>query len=145
MVAMGAAAFCKTLTLADLTSASVLTLRQWYAEIIGHTPPQCASALFMRSNLAWVLQVRSERRDPDALRDKLARSLSRALRQTKPRHSPGTRLVREWRGEVYEVTILPKGYLWQGRKYRSLSRIALEITGAKWSGPRFFGLKGASS
>jgi len=142
---MAAAAFRKTLTLADLASASVPTLRQWYEEIIGHAPPQWASAVFMRSNLAWVLQVRSEKRDPDALRDKLTRSLNRVLRQDAPRHSPGTRLVREWQGEVYEVTILSKGYLWQGRKYRSLSRIAMEITGSKWSGPRFFDLKGASS
>ena len=43
---------------------------------------------------------------------------------------------------MYEVTILPKGYLWQGRTYRSLSRIAEEITGTRWSGPRFFGTKG---
>ena len=142
---MGEEAPRKALTLADLAYASVLTLRQWYAEIVGHTPPQWASPVFLRSNLAWILQARVEKQDPGALRDKLTRSLNRALRQTAPRHSPGTRLVREWQGEVYEVTILPKGYLWQGRTYRSLSRIALEITGSKWSGPRFFGLKGPSS
>ena len=142
---MRASAPRKILTPANLASASVPTLRLWYAEIVGKAPPQWASVVFLRSNLAWILQVQAEQQDPDALRDKLTRSMNRALRQTAPRHSPGTRLVREWQGEVYEVTVLPKGYLWQGHTYRSLSRIALEITGAKWSGPRFFGIKGPSA
>jgi hypothetical protein len=52
----------------------------------------------------------------------------------------GTRLVREWQGKLHEVVILERGYLWKGHTYRSLSEIARLITGARWSGPRFFGL-----
>ena len=48
--------------------------------------------------------------------------------------------MREWQGKVYEVTILDQGYAWEGRVYPNLTRIATEITGTKWSGPRFFGL-----
>ena len=54
---------------------------------------------------------------------------------------PGTRLVREWRGVTHTVVILTNGVEWRGQRYRSLSVVAQEITGAHWSGPRFFGLK----
>lgn len=53
---------------------------------------------------------------------------------------PGTRLVREWNGRTYQVEVVADGFVWNGRTHRSLSVIAREITGAHWSGPRFFGL-----
>ena len=53
---------------------------------------------------------------------------------------PGTRLVREWNGRTYHVEVVADGFVWNGRTHRSLSAIAREITGAQWSGPRFFGL-----
>jgi len=59
----------------------------------------------------------------------------------------GTRLVREWNGRTHTVTVEEEGFTYAGRNYRSLSAIAREITGARWSGPRFFGLtnkRGAS-
>ncbi|MEM9965981.1 MAG: DUF2924 domain-containing protein [Asticcacaulis sp.] len=58
---------------------------------------------------------------------------------------PGTRLVREWHGRIYEVQILADGVQLNGRTYRSLSDVARAITGVRWSGPRFFGLKAAAS
>ncbi len=54
---------------------------------------------------------------------------------------PGTRLVREWRGMTHTVLVHADGVEWNGRRYRSLTLIAREITGARWSGPRFFGLR----
>jgi Protein of unknown function (DUF2924) len=59
----------------------------------------------------------------------------------------GARLVREWNGRTHTVTVEDEGFSYAGRDYRSLIAIAREITGARWSGPRFFGLaikKGAS-
>jgi hypothetical protein len=56
---------------------------------------------------------------------------------------PGTRLYREWNGKTHVVEVADKGVLWNGQRYRSLSAVARAITGARWSGPRFFGLKGA--
>jgi hypothetical protein len=53
---------------------------------------------------------------------------------------PGTRLIREWHGKTHLVDVLESGVLYQGRTYRSLSEVARVITGARWSGPRFFGL-----
>jgi hypothetical protein len=52
----------------------------------------------------------------------------------------GNRLVREWNGKTHTVLVLATGFEWQGKQYRSLSQIAEAITGAHWSGPRFFGL-----
>lgn len=53
----------------------------------------------------------------------------------------GTRFLREWNGETIAVTAVEGGFDWDGRVYRSLSEIARKVTGAHWSGPRFFGLK----
>jgi hypothetical protein len=53
----------------------------------------------------------------------------------------GTRLVREWRGITQTVLVHANGFEWNGRRYRSLTIIAHEITGAHWSGPRFFGVR----
>ncbi len=55
---------------------------------------------------------------------------------------PGARLVREWNGDTYMVDILEEGYRWKDKVYKSLSEIAREITSTRWSGPRFFGLRG---
>ncbi len=58
---------------------------------------------------------------------------------------PGTRLLREWHGVTYEVIVLEKGVQCNGKHYRSLSKVARAITGTRWSGPLFFGLrKGAA-
>ncbi len=57
---------------------------------------------------------------------------------------PGVRLMREWNGETHVVEVLAHGFAWRGTRYRSLSAVARAITGARWSGPRFFGLKETS-
>ncbi len=54
---------------------------------------------------------------------------------------PGTRLVRSWNGKVHSVLVCDTGYELNGRHYASLTQVARDITGAHWSGPRFFGLK----
>ncbi len=59
----------------------------------------------------------------------------------RPELKPGTRLVRGWQGQTYEVLVLDDGFSWQGTHYRSLSALARKITGTAWSGPLFFGLK----
>ncbi len=53
---------------------------------------------------------------------------------------PGTRLVREWHGRTHHVNVIDTGFIWNNKEYASLSAIARAITGARWSGPRFFGL-----
>jgi len=58
-----------------------------------------------------------------------------------PRLKPGTKLLRDWQGHTHEVLVGENGFLWQQAQYRSLSQIARAITGTRWSGPVFFGLK----
>jgi hypothetical protein len=58
----------------------------------------------------------------------------------RPALTPGTRLIRDWNGTTIAVEVIEGGYSWEGKTWRSLSQIAREVTGAHWSGPRFFGL-----
>jgi Protein of unknown function (DUF2924) len=60
------------------------------------------------------------------------------------RLQPGSTLVREWGGARHRIEVLDKGFAWNGKTYRSLSAVAFAITGTRWSGPRFFGLRGRS-
>lgn len=65
-------------------------------------------------------------------------------RRTRIRIKPGTRLVRQWRGETHELAITETGFEYRGSNYSSLSKIACKITGTRWSGPAFFGLNKAN-
>jgi len=58
---------------------------------------------------------------------------------------PGMQLVRSWHGQTHSVVVTEDGFLWNGSHHASLSSIAQAITGTKWSGPRFFGLRGKNS
>ena len=68
---------------------------------------------------------------------------ARPSEQAAPRIAltPGTRLIREWNGQTIAVEVTDAGFAWNDRTYNSLSEIAREVTGAHWSGPRFFGLR----
>ncbi len=57
----------------------------------------------------------------------------------------GAVLIREWHGTKHQVTVLKDGFMFSGKRFRSLSKIAREITGSRWSGPLFFGLKASRS
>jgi len=127
-------------SLEELERAPVDSLRALCVEILDFEPPPKSSTDFLRGNLAWAIQALNQGNDPTTLRKHQLKTTSNPPASRKVRFMPGSRLVREWRGDTYEVTILDKGYLWQNRSYRSLSRIAREITGTKWSGPRFFGI-----
>ena len=54
---------------------------------------------------------------------------------------PGSQLEREWKGERHRVDVVDGGYVWNGQTFASLSPIARQITGSRWNGPRFFGLR----
>lgn len=58
---------------------------------------------------------------------------------------PGTVLGREWNGQMHRVAVMAEGFAWNGNTYQSLSKIAFAITGTRWNGPRFFGLRDKSA
>jgi hypothetical protein len=77
------------------------------------------------------------------IKPKNARSGAATSKASNPKAralKPGVRLVREWNGRSYVVDVVEDGFVLDGRSYRSLSALAFHITGAHWSGPRFFGL-----
>jgi Protein of unknown function (DUF2924) len=65
----------------------------------------------------------------------------KASRPQVPQLKAGTKLLRQWQGEMHEVLVADEGFEYQGKRYQSLSEIACQITGTRWSGPLFFGLK----
>ena len=80
----------------------------------------------------------------DALADELEGKKVRKSVISDPRNPViGTRLMREWNGTEHVITVLKDGFDWQGRRYKSLSAIARDITGTQWNGYRFFGLREA--
>ena len=93
--------------------------------------PTCSS-----SGIAYRLQEKASGK-----RAKL-RIPSEAAAKRPPRITPGTQLVRSWNGHTISVVAEEQGFSFQGKLYPSLSAIAAHVTGAHWSGPRFFGLTG---
>ena len=63
------------------------------------------------------------------------------LNRSRAELRPGTLLTREWAGHLQQVMVLADGFSWNGKTYRSLSKVAFAITGSRWNGPRFFGLR----
>jgi hypothetical protein len=127
--------------LSALQSASrdVLALR-WKALFKREPPARVNTSLLCRV-LAWHAQCEAIGHQPFALPASSSKPKSTAIKGT-PHLSPGTRLLREWRGASYEVMVLARGYEYAGKTYTSLSSVARTITGTPWSGPAFFGLKG---
>ena len=130
--------------LEELRSCRSSALREKWRSVFRTVAPNMAPDL-MRRAVAWRLQERvhgglapSAMKAIATLQASLARDGGVNIA---PVLKPGTRLVREWHGQTYHVLVCDEGYEYGGRRYRSLSQIAREITGATWSGPRFFGLK----
>jgi len=134
--------------LAALDTLSRTELMARWETLYGSPCPARMSQPFLRRALAYRIQEkafggldRTTRRRLERIAADLAagRAPARARRKVKP----GTRLLREWQGTIHEVIVLEKSVTYQGTTYPSLSAVARAITGARWSGPRFFGMKGA--
>lgn len=124
---------------AELAALPRKDLKERWEEVIGHPPPTRLSRVMMARILACELQWHASGQSRAAILKRLKRALEAAEHQV-PIANSGARLVREWNGREHVVDVTDSGYLWNGKSWRSLSAIAKEITGAKWSGPRFFGV-----
>ena len=117
-------------------------LERWRKAFPGPVPKHLSRPLMVRA-LAWQVQASASGGLSASTARKL-RALARGKPQARGASAPlpsGSRLAREWNGRTHVVDVSEDGYVWQGRIFRSLSAVAREITGAHWSGPRFFGLK----
>jgi hypothetical protein len=124
-------------------------LREEWRRLFRSEPPRLSRDLLMRA-LAYRLQELELGGLPKWARQSLAGSAAAAdpakgggastPKPALPRLKPGARLVREWHGRIHSVVVLDDAFEFEDKRYGSLTQIAREITGAHWSGPRFFGL-----
>lgn len=122
-------------TLGDL---GLEPLRAIWRERFG-APPAIRSPEILALMLAWRLQATREGGLDDELRRTIRRPASAPVTSAL---TPGTRLTREWQGVRHEVVVEPDGrFRHQEELHRSLSQVARKITGSRWNGPRFFGLR----
>lgn len=132
--------------LINLASVDAAGLKALWRSLFESPPPRVGRKEFFVRILAYEIQRRANgdlsKSSVKALRnfEQGARSVE-ASGSSDPHLRAGTRLVREWGGATHEVMIMERGYAYRGRSYASLSEIARNITGARWSGPRFFGLR----
>jgi hypothetical protein len=125
--------------LAALATLSSAQLRQRWIEVTGKVLPK-VSPRMLRLALAWELQAKVHGGLSSRSRQRLDQ-LDRAKTTTRTAQ-PGMRLVREWQGTLHVVTIGEDNVVrWNERAWCSLNEVARAITGTRWSGPAFFGLK----
>ena len=132
--------------LAVLKTAPIAELKARWRQLFETEPPPY-NRRFLEHRLGYRIQelayggLRPETVERlDALADEIGGKLSRRRRiENKP--ISGTRLIREWKGVEHQVTVRDECFDYQGRPYKSLSAIARAITGTRWNGLIFFGLK----
>ncbi len=143
--------------IAELQQLPMRDLRDRWRALIGTDPPRYNRGFLVR-RLAYRIQELAYGGLSQAARARMEELLTQAgcselgSPQTKKqlargrREMPviGTRLIREWNGQPHEVTAVPGGFAYRGRRYRSLTAIAELITGTHWNGPAFFGVRASA-
>jgi Protein of unknown function (DUF2924) len=124
---------------------------QWHTLFGADPPPKLRSSLLLLvQGIAYRLQEKAlgglkpaTMRLLEGIADDAAARRQASPTPKKIRVSAGAVLIREWHGTKHQVTVLKDGFLFRAKRFRSLSQIARAITGSRWSGPLFFGLKAA--
>ncbi|MCA9129232.1 MAG: DUF2924 domain-containing protein [Planctomycetales bacterium] len=131
-----------TVGLDEIETMSRAELVQVWEGMFETSPAHRISHRLLRLMLAFEIQSRLHGGLNASLKRQLAavREGKKVVPSVRSRLEPGARLIREWNGVSHVVDVVEDGVMWKGAKYRSLSAVAREITGAHWSGPRFFGL-----
>jgi len=129
----------------------IADLRKRYSGLFRSEPPRAFGPDLLRRSIANRIQEKAYGGLPASTRRLLDQLVKAAM--AKPngrlelpqRIKPGSELVRTWRGRSYRVTVMTDGFAYNGERFASLSEIASKITGTRWNGPRFFGLRSASN
>jgi hypothetical protein len=136
---------CEIAALFDL---GVSELKDRWRSIYGTEPPPRSSRKLLLSAIAYRIQEQVFGGLKPSVRRLLERTFEDAGSHRVPHKRPvtrasvGTILIRDWQGKSHHVTVLDRGVLYRKKNYRSLSQVARVITGCRWSGPLFFGLRG---
>ena len=135
--------------LAALKTVPVAELKQKWRDLFDRDPPPY-NRRFLEDRLAYRIQelaygglTEASLERLDALADELEGKTPRCRTALETRPIAGTRLIRDWKGVEHCVTVRREDFEYQGRPYKSLSAIARHITGTRWNGLVFFGLKNA--
>ncbi len=128
----------------DIEQMDRAALLLLWGEVMQSPPPKALSMPFLRRFLAFELQARQRGALPKWFDKRLEAARKNRDKPVAPALQPGARLLREWNGVTHVIDVTDDGFRWKGERHRSLSSIAKTITGAHWSGPRFFGLNGAA-
>jgi hypothetical protein len=134
--------------LAEIARLDLPALHAAWADMMGRPPPKGVSRRLLEHAAAYGAQANVHGGLKPAVRRKLLQAARTqpdpvdggSRRNRQDTLSLGSRLVREWHGRCHTVEVTERGFLYAGKWYRSLSEVARVITGARWSGPRFFGL-----
>ena len=130
-----------------LPTTPIADLRKRYRKLFRAEPPKAFGPDLLKRSIAHRIQEKAYGGVPASTRRLLDKLVKAAIakpngRLELPRRiKPGSELVRTWKGKTHRVTVMAEGFAYDGEKYTSLSEIATEITGTKWNGPRFFGLR----
>jgi hypothetical protein len=133
--------------IASLAEAILADLKSRWRVLYGTEPPPRISRDLLTRAVAYRIQEKALGGLKPSTRRLLAKvaaeaSARRPIQMTPaPTLTPGTVLLRDWRGTQHQVIVREHGVEFQGKRYKSLSQVAHRITGSKWSGPLFFGLK----
>lgn len=134
-----------------LPTARIADLRNRYRELFRAEPPKAFGPDLLRRSIAHRIQEKTYgglSRTAQRFLDQLVKQASKRPngRLELPRRiKPGSALVRTWKGKSYRVMVMADGFAYEGKTFTNLSEIASAITGTRWNGPRFFGLRAASS
>jgi hypothetical protein len=134
-----------------LPKTPIADLRSRYGELFRTEPPKAFGPDLLRRSIAHHIQEKAYGGLPASTRrllDQLVKAVTAKPngRLQLPRQiKPGSELVRTWKHKSYRVMVMADGFAYDGRRFSSLSEIATEITGTRWNGPRFFGLRPISN
>jgi DUF2924 family protein len=130
-----------------LATMPIVQLRARYREVFRGVPPKAFGPDLLRRSIAHRIQEKAY----GGLSHQAQRLLDQMVKAyaAKPdgkivlprRIKPGSVLAREWKGKSHRVTVLAEGFIYDGKTYTNLSEIAVLVTGTRWNGPRFFGLR----
>ncbi len=127
--------------IAGLCGLSRADLVERWVGLHGSPPIETMNEVLLERGIAYELQVRQFGGLTPAERKALVALARGRANPTPVALKPGTRLYRSWQGVTQEVLVLEGRYSWRDKSYASLSEVARAITGTRWSGPRFFGLR----
>jgi hypothetical protein len=132
--------------LGALVSMPYAALRAEWRRLYGTRPPKGVSRQLLVRAIAYEIQANQLGGLKPAIERKLQKIAgqlcvgAKSIPELGPGLRPGARLIRDWNGVSHVVDVVEDGFIWNDQRHRSLSAIARAITGARWSGPRFFGL-----